>query len=388
MSSSSQDKKLPATQRRLDQARRDGQVPRSRDLTHLAVVGTGAVTLLLLAPTAFGALRDALAAALHFNAADAMRPAAMGERLTQLGLLGIAACVGFAAIVIAASVIATLATGGWVMSAKAITPDLDRLNPFSGLGRLFSKQQASTVLKLVLLSALLAGVGFVYVRGSMDALARMVLMPAPGALPYFADWLVQGTALAMLVLVAAAIADVPLQGWLHRSRLRMSHEEVKQEHKETDGNPHVKGQQRKAARAILQRASITAVPRADFVVMNPTHFAVALRYDETDMAAPHVISKGSDLLAMKIRDIAKSHDIPVIQSPMLARALYAHAEIDQPIPSQLFTAVAQILAYVYRLKAAIAGRGAWPQTVPEPVVPAELDPLNDPKAQADLEDEA
>ncbi|WP_017761795.1 EscU/YscU/HrcU family type III secretion system export apparatus switch protein [Pseudacidovorax intermedius] len=388
MSSSSQDKKLPATQRRLDQARRDGQVPRSRDLTHLAVVGTGAVALLLLAPTAFGALRDALAAALHFNAAEAMRPAAMGERLMHLGLLGIAACVGFAAIVIAASVIATLATGGWVMSAKAITPDLNRLNPFSGLGRLFSKQQASTVLKLVLLSAILAGVGFVYVRGSMDALARMVLMPAPSALPYFADWLVQGTALAMLVLVAAAIADVPLQGWLHRSRLRMSHEEVKQEHKETDGNPHVKGQQRKAARAILQRASITAVPRADFVVMNPTHFAVALRYDEADMAAPHVISKGSDLLAMKIRDIAKSHDIPVIQSPMLARALYAHAEIDQPIPSQLFTAVAQILAYVYRLKAAIAGRGAWPQTVPEPVVPAELDPLNDPQAMAALEDEA
>ncbi|RDI19543.1 flagellar biosynthetic protein FlhB [Pseudacidovorax intermedius] len=388
MSSSSQDKKLPATQRRLDQARRDGQVPRSRDLTHLAVVGTGAVALLLLAPTAFGALRDALAAALHFNAAEAMRPAAMGERLMHLGLLGIAACVGFAAIVIAAAVIATLATGGWVMSAKAITPDLNRLNPFSGLGRLFSKQQASTVLKLVLLSAILAGVGFVYVRGSMDALARMVLMPAPSALPYFADWLVQGTALAMLVLVAAAIADVPLQGWLHRSRLRMSHEEVKQEHKETDGNPHVKGQQRKAARAILQRASITAVPRADFVVMNPTHFAVALRYDEADMAAPHVISKGSDLLAMKIRDIAKSHDIPVIQSPMLARALYAHAEIDQPIPSQLFTAVAQILAYVYRLKAAIAGRGAWPQTVPEPVVPAELDPLNDPQAMAALEDEA
>ena len=388
MSSSSQDKKLPATQRRLDQARRDGQVPRSRDLTHLAVVGTGAVVLLLLAPTAFGALRDALAGALHFNAAEATRPGAMGERLMHLGLLGIAACVGFAAVVMVASIAATLATGGWVASAKAITPDLTRLDPFAGIGRLFSKQQASTVLKLVLLSAILAGVGFVYVRGSMDTLARMVMMPAPAALPYFADWLVTGTALALLVLVATAIADVPLQGWLHRSRLRMSHEEVKQEHKESDGNPHVKGQQRKAARAILQRASITAVPRADFVVMNPTHFAVALRYDESDMAAPHVISKGSDLLAMKIRDIAKSHDIPVIQSPMLARALYAHAEIDQPIPSQLFTAVAQILAYVYRLKAAIAGRGAWPQTVPEPAVPAELDPLNDPKAMADLEDEA
>lgn len=385
--SSSQDKKLPATQRRLDQARRDGQVPRSRDLTHLAVVGTGCVTLLLLAPIAFGAMRDALAAALRFGALDVARPAAMGERAMQFGLLGLVACLGFALVVITASVVATLATGGWVLSAKAITPDLSRLNPLSGLGRLFSKQQATALPKLVLLSGVLGGVAYVYVRGSMDALARMVMMPAPTALPYFADWLVKGTALALLVLVVAAIADVPLQGWLHRSRLKMSIEEVKQEHKDSDGNPHVKGQQRKAARAILQRASITAVPRADFVVMNPTHFAVALRYDETGMDAPHVVSKGSDLLAMKIRDVAKAHDVPVIQSPMLARALYAHAEIDQPIPGQLFNAVAQILAYVYRLKAALQGRGPYPQTVPEPAVPAELDPLNDPKAMAALNDE-
>jgi flagellar biosynthetic protein FlhB len=156
----------------------------------------------------------------------------------------------------------------------------------------------------------------------------------------------------------------------------MSHQELKQEHKESDGNPQLKGKQRSNARELSQRASITAVPKADFVLMNPTHFAVAMRYDDQSMSAPQVISKGSDLLAMRIRDIAKSHNIPVIQSPMLARALYAHAELDQPIPTSLYTAVAQVLAYVYRLKAALRGEGSMPGEPPEPVVPPELDPLN------------
>jgi flagellar biosynthetic protein FlhB len=139
---------------------------------------------------------------------------------------------------------------------------------------------------------------------------------------------------------------------------------------------------RTTAREIAQRASITAVPRADFVLMNPTHFAVALRYDEQTMSAPQVISKGADLLAMKIREIATDHGVPVVQSPMLARALFAHAEIDQPIPSSLYTAVAQVLAYVYRLKAALRGEAPMPQGVPDPFVPPELDPLNKKPAAA------
>lgn len=154
----------------------------------------------------------------------------------------------------------------------------------------------------------------------------------------------------------------------------MSHEEVKREHKESDGNPQLKSRMRQRAREIADGASIAAVPKADFVVMNPTHYAVALRYDEANMGAPQVVSKGTDLLALKIRDIAKEHDIPVLQSPMLARALYAHAELDQPIPGQLYAAVAQVLAYVYRLKAAMRGAGVMPNALPDPQVPPELDP--------------
>ena len=386
MESSSQDRHLPATQRKLDQARRDGQVARSKDLSHLAVVGTGAAALLLLTPSAFDHLRSGLVQALVFNARSLADPADMITRLVTLSGLGLMACVIFAAIVIAAVLLSAVAAGGWVASTKAITPDLKRLSPLSGLSNLFSKQQLANVAKLVLLSALLAAVGWMFLASSIDTVVRLVLQPSPSALRALGDWLMSGVGLVLLVVVAAAVIDVPLQGYFHRSRLRMSHQEVKQEHKEADGNPHVKGRMRTTAREIAQRASITAVPRADFVLMNPTHFAVALRYDEKTMSAPQVISKGADLLAMRIREIATDHGVPVVQSPMLARALFAHAEIDQPIPSSLYTAVAQVLAYVYRLKAALRGEAPMPQVAPEPFVPPELDPLNkQPAAAGDAE---
>jgi flagellar biosynthetic protein FlhB len=156
----------------------------------------------------------------------------------------------------------------------------------------------------------------------------------------------------------------------------MSRQEMKDEHKDSDGNPQMKGRMRGKQRELAQSNSIRAVPKADFILMNPTHFAVAIQYDETTMAAPRVIAKGADLMAMKIRDIAKSHTIPVLQSPVLARALYANAELDQDIPSTLYTAVAQVLAYIYRLKAAMRGEGPMPGEPPQPFVPPELDPMS------------
>jgi flagellar biosynthetic protein FlhB len=183
-----------------------------------------------------------------------------------------------------------------------------------------------------------------------------------------------GVGLLLMVVTVFAMIDFPLQKFLHAQRLKMSLEEVKREHKESDGDPHMKGKRRQRQREMAQRHSISAVPRADLVVMNPTHYAVAIQYDDATMGAPRVIAKGADLIAMKIRDVAKEHKVPVLQSPMLARALYAHAEIDDEIPSALYTAVAQVLAYVYQLKAAMAGRGAMPGEMPVPQVPQELDP--------------
>lgn len=151
--------------------------------------------------------------------------------------------------------------------------------------------------------------------------------------------------------------------------LKMSHQEVKQEHKESEGSPEVKGKIRQKQREMAHRASINRVPTADFVVTNPTHYSVALRYDEHTMAAPQVVAMGADLVALKIREVAKAHQVPVLESPMLARALYAHAELDQTIPAQLYTAVAQVLAYVYRLKASLRGQAPAPGALVQPHVP-------------------
>jgi flagellar biosynthetic protein FlhB len=227
---------------------------------------------------------------------------------------------------------------------------------------------------MTFITVVLIALGAVYLSSSLSSLAMLVLQPSTMALEHLADWLKQGMGLLLLVVLLVAMVDVPLQNFLHKSRLKMSHQEVKQEGKESEGNPQMKGQRRQRQREISQGNSIRAVPKADFVLMNPTHFAVAIRYDDKTMRAPQVVSKGADLLAFKIRDIAKEHAIPVLQSPMLARALYANAELDQDIPATLYTAVAQVLAYIYRLKAALRGDGPMPGEPPQPDVPPELDP--------------
>jgi flagellar biosynthesis protein FlhB len=178
----------------------------------------------------------------------------------------------------------------------------------------------------------------------------------------------------VLTLGAFALVDVPLQRFMLMDKLKMSHQEAKQEHKEVEGNAEVKGKMKLRMREMVNGRMLAAVPRADLVVMNPTHYAVALKYDDKTMAAPQVIAKGADLIAMRIRDMAKEHQVPVLQSPMLARALYAHTEIDQQVPAALFNAVAQVLAYVYRLRAALRGEGPMPGEPPKPDVPVELDP--------------
>ncbi|MES2183569.1 MAG: EscU/YscU/HrcU family type III secretion system export apparatus switch protein [Pseudomonadota bacterium] len=373
---SSQDRQLPATAHKLEQARKDGQAPRSRDLAHLAVLGTGAAAVLLLTPVVFERLQMSLGQQLSFDAATLRAPASMLTRMQDMVSVGVLIALTFAIIVGAAAVASAVASGGWIASLKPITPDFSRINPLSGLGNLFSKQQVTNVAKLSLLTAILGFVGYIFLRDSVERISALILQPSALAMRDLGDWLVSGVSLLLLVVFAAAVVDVPLQAFFLRSRLKMSHEEVKQEHKNSEGNPLIKGKLRQRQREVSQRRSISKVPKADFVLMNPTHFAVALRYDEATMDAPQVISKGADLLAMKIREVAKAHNIPVLQSPMLARALYAHAELDQGIPSALYTAVAQVLAYVYRLKAALRGEGAMPADVPDPLVPPELDPLN------------
>ena len=380
---SSQEKSLPATERKLQKAREDGQGARSRDLSHLAVLGAGAACVLVLAPHLMEHLQRALSQQLAFDAATVMAPGTMLQRLQTMAGIGLVASTVFAVLTSAAALISAIGAGGWIFSFKPITPQFNRLNPISGLANLFSKQQMANVAKMVLMTGILSYVAWKFMGTSIDAVAMLVLQPSPLAIRQIADWLTSGMSLLLLIVFLAALVDVPLQAYFFKTRLKMSHEEVKQEHKESDGNPHTKGRIRQRQREIADRASIGAVPKADFVVMNPTHYAVALKYDEKTMSAPQVIARGTDLLAFRIRDLAKEHSVPVLQAPMLARALYAHAELDQAIPATLYTAVAQVLAYVYRLKAALRGEGRMPDSLVEPYVPPELDPLNRTPVQGD-----
>lgn len=375
MESSSQDRNLPASERKLQKAKDDGQVARSRELSHLAVLGGGAVCLITLAPMMFHHLKNAFELQMLFDAQTMKDPMLMVTRLGAMVAVGLAASAVFGLIISLIAVGSTLAVGGWVSSLKPITPDFSRVNPLSGFGRMFTKDKATEVLKMSFIAFTLLAVGFTYLSSGLDTLGSLVLQPAAKSIGFLSDWLTRGMGLMLLVVLLVAMVDVPLQKFLHASRMKMSQQEMKQEHKESDGNPQMKGRMRQRQRDIAQGGSISAVPKADFVLMNPTHYAVAIRYDDS-MAAPRVVSKGADLLAFKIRDIAREHDIPVLQSPMLARALYANAEIDQDIPTSLYTAVAQVLAYIYRLKAAMRGEGPMPDEPPLPFVPPELDPLS------------
>ena len=374
MESSSQDRNLPASERKLQKARDDGQVARSRDLSHLAVLGTGAISLVVLAPMLFGSLKLGLAKQLAFDATALAQPDSVLSRLQDMVTVGLVGAAVFGGITMVVAMLSTVATGGWVTSLKPITPDFSRLNPLSGLGRMFTKDKLTEVLKMVFIASMLIGLGAWYLSAGMHSLAMLVLQPSAAALLHLTEWLTNGLGMMLVVVLLVAMVDVPLQMFLHKSKMKMSHQEVKQEGKESDGNPQMKGRMRQRQRDIAQGNSVGAVPKADFVLMNPTHFAVAIKYDEKTMRAPQVISKGADLLAFKIRDIAKNNAIPVLQSPMLARALYANAEIDQDIPASLYTAVAQVLAYIYRLKAALRGEGPMPGEPPLPFVPPELDP--------------
>ena len=374
MESGSQDRNLPASQRKLNRAKDDGQVSRSEDLSHLAVLGAGATAVMMLAPVMFDHLRVHLVRQLSFDAETIKNTGTMFARLSDGTAVGMAGCAAFACVVMLAAVFAAVASGGWVSSLKPLMPDFSRLNPLAGLGNLFSKKKMVSTGKMLLLTTVLFVVAGIFLRNGLVTVASLVMQPSTSAIAQLTHWITNGLGLMLLVLLLAALVDVPLQGFLHRDQMKMSHQEMKEEGKETNGNPQLKSKIRQKQREMSQRSSVNAVPKADFVVMNPTHFAVAIKYDEKTMRAPQVISKGADLLALKIRDLAKSHSIPVLQSPMLARALYANAELDQDIPSALYTAVAQVLAYVYRLRAAMKGLGPMPGEIPQPFVPPELDP--------------
>ena len=372
--SSAQDKNLPASQRKLDKARDEGQVVRSRDLGHFATIAGGAALIAALGPQLSALLKDALGRSLRFDRAVALGHDAMTEQLSLWTTTLLWAVVPLGAALIAIAVLASLSLGGWAWTAKPLGPKFAFLNPVAGLGRVFSKQQSIDALKASTLALVIGTIGAFYLRGHLESFTGVLALPLPAAIASSASTLVGGIGWVLLALAAFAAIDVPLQKRLHGEKLKMSHQELKQENKELEGNAEVKGKVRARMREMTKRRMMAAVPKADLVVMNPTHYAVALKYDENAMAAPRVVAKGADLLALRIKGLAEGSDVPVLEAPVLARALYAHAELDREIPAALFAAVAQVLAYVYQLRAAMQGKVAMPGALPALDVPAELDP--------------
>ncbi|MDP3522563.1 MAG: flagellar type III secretion system protein FlhB [Hydrogenophaga sp.] len=374
MDSSTQDRNLPASERRLKKAREDGQTPRSRDLTHLAVLGGGMVLLSVLAPWGYERLRMVMRARLAFNLTTLERPEQLLGALNDTVLQGLAVVLPLGVLLALLVTLSSVASGAYAYSVKPLMPEFSKISPLAGFGRLFSRQQFFEVLKLTIYAAVLAVIGGMFLSSHLFDFGSLLMRPLDSALSQLGEWMTVGITGLLAVVVLVALVDVPLQIHLHKHRLRMSMQEVKQEHKESDGDPHVKGKRRQLQRELAQGNSVGRVPGADLVVMNPTHYAVALKYDADTMVAPRVIAKGADLVALRIRDLARESQVPVLQSPMLARALYAHTEIDHEIPSALFTAVAQVLAYVYQVRAAMRGEGPMPGEQPTPEVPPELDP--------------
>ncbi|KZC17909.1 flagellar biosynthetic protein FlhB [Rhodanobacter sp. FW510-R12] len=368
---SDQEKTEQPTEKRLRESREKGEVPRSRDLSGAVVVLAGVAALISSGDSALLHARRIFALGLGYSREALLSDALPGRALHAAvsEALGLFAPVALATLL--AAVAAPLLLGGLNFSAQALQPKFDRLDPIKGLGRIFAMrglvELGKALLKLLFIGAVLALL-LRHWQGELQATGRGPVMAgiaqSIGLLGRAALWFG-----SMLALIGGI--DALYQKFDHAKNLRMTRQEIRDEMKESEGNPEMKGRIRQVQQAQARRRMMEELPRADVVVVNPTHFAVALRYDDGRLGAPRVIAKGVDVLAQQIRLVAGSHRIPLVEAPPLARALYATTELGREIPAALYVAVAQVLAYVYQLKQA-AAQGEAPPPAPTPEVDPDL----------------
>ncbi len=375
------EKTEPASQRRLEKAREEGQVARSQELNTCAVLlGSG----LLLYISAAGLMHDArmlLAGGLTLTREQMLDSHQMLPLLFQHAWHALLALGPLLALVIAIVVLSQTGVGGWVFSTKPFTPQFSRLDPIAGFGRMFSKHSLVELGKALLKTILVAVVVGVAIWKERETLIALLAMSLPDGIASIGrllglTFIVGAGSLALVVAI-----DVPFQIWEHHQRLRMTKEEVRQEMKETEGDPHIKARIRQQQREMARRRMMAAVPTADVVVTNPTHYAVALKYESTGGRAPRVIAKGADAVAAKIRELAQEHHVPLLEAAPLARALYKHTDLGDEIPTALYKAVAEVLAYVFQLRSYRPGAGQAPRAPRDLPVPPELD-IPSPSAEA------
>ncbi|NYT35533.1 flagellar type III secretion system protein FlhB [Allopusillimonas soli] len=372
------EKTEPASPRRLEKAREEGQVARSRELTTFLLLAAGVTGLWLGGAALYRTLTDIIRAGMWFDPGVTRDTAVMLTVAAQAAEHALRAMLPLFVLFILVAMLSSVLLGGLVFSGKALEPKFERLDPLKGIARMFSGQ---TMVELIKTLAKAAVIGTVAVLVIMHYQARMlVLMHAPPHEALASGLTLVALCCALIVagLLLIVLIDAPWQLYSHMKKLRMSREDVRQEHKESEGDPQIKGRLRQQQRAMARRRMMAQVPQADVVVTNPTHYAVALSYQENGAGtAPVVIAKGAGPIAARIRELAGQHHVPMLSAPPLARALYHHVELGQEIPAALYSAVAEVLAWVFQLRSWRDGYASEPRQPHDVQIPAGLDPTPD-----------
>lgn len=366
---------LPS-QRRLDQARENGQVARSRELSTFAVLLAGGATLWFMGASLTQHMVESLRAALSIDREVAFNAQLIIPRLYHLALDTLITFSPLLLVVMLAAAFSPLLLNGWLFSIEALQPQFSKLNPISGIARMFSMHSLVELSKAIGKSMLVGGVAVLVIWHNKDSIMALGTQSVNAAIPRMGH-LIGASFMAIVgAMLLIVLIDVPFQLWDHNKKLMMTKEEVRQEAKETEGDPMVKGRIRSLQREAARRRMMDAIPTADVVVTNPTHYAVALKYSDKSKGAPVVVAKGSHLLALRIREIALENQVPILEAPSLARALHKHTDLGESIPEALYAAVAEVLAYIYQLRRYEIQGGARPNKPGELPVPTELDPAS------------
>lgn len=336
--------------KKLQDARDKGQIPRSKELTTLLMTLSAAGYFYLFGEEMMQSFSTVITQGLSLDRDIAFDEKKLLDRIIAILIESLWMLVPFFSLMVFIAIVSPMLLGGWNFSAKALAPSISKLNPVSGLKRMVSLNALLELVKAFAKFLLVISVATYFLYMVFSEVLGLGIEPKNFALAHAAEIIVEAFIFVSLSLLVVAAIDVPFQVWNHTRQLKMTKQEVKEEFKQQEGNPEVKGRIRQLQREMSQRRMMEKVPDADVIITNPTHFAVALSYKPEMMPEPVVLAVGADFMAAQIRTLAQENDIPVIEAPLLARALYFNAEVDQPIPYDLFKAVASVLAYVFSLK--------------------------------------
>lgn len=367
-----QERTEEATEKRKREAREKGNIVRSKELNSMAVLVGGGLILMAQSESMSQALLDLFEKGFILTKADVFDSKQWLIHLSMLFENIVLAFLPFFGLLFIITLFVPMLVSGPSFSFEAIMPKLDRLDPIQGIKKMFSMKALMEMIKAILKFLIVVGMFFVVVNVKISQVANLDLKSLSPAISDSASILMYTLLVLSSGLIIITMIDVPFQLWDHAKKLKMSRQEVRDEHKDTEGRPEVKSKVRSMQREISRRRMMSNVPKADVIITNPTHYAVALKYDESFMGAPVVVAKGADLVAEMIKKVGNAHEVPFLSVPPLARALFWNVEIDEEVPSGLYVAVAKVLAYVFELKLYKQGKAKRPNVPSEFPIPDEL----------------